>query len=153
MEVVERQQILWRARESWGPDVEIVLPLPITVAVEAKNTIGDALEDLDQLISYARNKSYDAIILRVLHLGGKEDYLKKLLGAVRGHGIGVVVGGDAYSPLMGAEEAILRACLRLTSEPAEVVRRMGLAARALEMPLSMLINLRKFFEVCCHETC
>jgi hypothetical protein len=49
---------------------------------------------------------------------------------------------------MGAEEVLLRACLRLTSKPAEVVRGMGVAARALEVPLSMLIEMRKFFEVC-----
>jgi hypothetical protein len=148
LKVVKRQQILWRARGSWGPDVEMVLPLSVTVAVEAKNTVGDALGDLDQLIGYARNRVYDATILRILHPRGREDDLKKLLGAVRGYGIGVVVGGDAYSPLMGTERVLLRACLRLTSEPAEVIREMGLAARALEMPLSMLIEMRKFFEVC-----
>jgi hypothetical protein len=148
LEVVERQRILWRARGSWGPDVEMVLPLPVTVAVEAKNTVGDALGDLDQLIGYARNRAYDAMILRILHPGGREDDLEKLLRAVRGYGIGVVAGGDAYSPLMGNERVLLKACLRLTSEPAEVNRGMGLAARALEMPLSMLIEMRKFFEVC-----
>jgi hypothetical protein len=148
LEVVERLRILWRAKESRGPDVEMVLPLPITVAVEAKNTVGDVLGDLDQLIGYARNESYDATILRVLRLGGREDDLKKLLGAVREYGIGVVVGGDAYSPLMGTERVLLRACLRLTSEPAEVIKGMGLAARAIDMPSSMLIEMRKFFEVC-----
>jgi hypothetical protein len=148
LEIVERCRILWRARGSWGPDVEMVLPLPVTVAVEAKNTVGDALGDLDQLIGYARKEIYDATILRILHPGGREDDLKKLLGVAREYGIGVVVGGDAYSPLMGAEEVLLRACLRLTSKPAEVVRGMGVAARALEVPLSMLIEMRKFFEVC-----
>jgi hypothetical protein len=148
LEVVERQRILWRARGSWGPDVEMVLPLPVTVAVEAKNTVGDALGDLDQLIGYARKEIYDAMILRILHPGGREDDLEKLLRSVRGYGIGVVAGGDAYSPLMGNERVLLKACLRLTSEPAEVIRGMGLVARALDMPLSMLIEMRKFFEVC-----
>ena len=148
MKVVEREQILWRARGSWGPDVEMVLPLPVTVAVEAKNTVGDALGDLDQLIGYARKEIYDATILRILHPGGREDDLEKLLRSVRGYGIGVVAGGDAYSPLMGNERVLLKACLRLTSEPAEVIRGMGLVARALDMPLSMLIEMRKFFEVC-----
>jgi len=128
--------------------VEMVLPLPVTVAVEAKNTVGDALGDLDQLIGYARKEIYDAMILRILHPGGREDDLEKLLRSVRGYGIGVVAGGDAYSPLMGNERVLLKACLRLTSEPAEVIRGMGLVARALDMPLSMLIEMRKFFEVC-----
>jgi hypothetical protein len=131
----------------------MVLPLPITVAVEAKNTVGDALGDLDQLIGYARNEIYDATILRILYPGGREDDLKELLGEARRYGIGVVVRGDPYSPLMGTEEMLLKACLRLTSEPAEVVKRMGLAMRAIDMPLSILTEMRKFFEVCCRETC
>jgi hypothetical protein len=63
--LVEPFQILWRVKKSWGPDVEMILPLPIAVAVESKNTFGQALEDFDQIIGYRTAKRYDAVILRV----------------------------------------------------------------------------------------
>jgi len=150
--LVESSQILWRVNKSWGPDVEMILPLPIAVAVESKNTFGQALEDFDQIIGYRAAKKYDAVILRVeKRVEGDRNELELILEQAGKLGIGVVVNGYSYSPLMGTEKVLTRACLDLASDPSEVVRRMQHASQILKMPLDRLFVFREFFEVRPHE--
>jgi hypothetical protein len=150
--LVESSQILWRVNKSWGPDVEMILPLPIAVAVESKNTFGQALEDFDQIIGYRAAKRYDAVILRVeKRVEGDRDELELVLEQAGKLGIGVVVNGYSYSPLMGTEKVLARACLDLASDPSEVIRRMQHASQILKMPLDRLFVFREFFEVRPHE--
>jgi|GEM_PF-2121611 hypothetical protein len=146
--LVESSQILWRAKKSWGPDVEMILPLPIAVAVESKNNFGQALEDFDQIIGYRMAKKYDAVILRVeKRVEGDRDKLKLVLEQAGRLGIGVVVNGNSYSPLMGTERVLARACLDLASDPSELIRGMQSASQILKMPLDRLFVFREFFEV------
>jgi len=145
--LVESSRILWRANKSWGPDVEMILPLPITVAVESKNTFSQALEDFDQIIGYRTNKKYDAVILRIeKRVERDRDELELVLEQAGKLGIGVVVNGYSYSPLMGSEEVLAQACLDLASDPNEVIRRMQHASQILKIPLDRLFVFRKFFE-------
>jgi len=149
---VEPSQILWRVNKSRGPDVEMILPLPIAVAVESKNTFGQVLEDFDQIIGYRAAKKYDAVILRVeKRVEGDREELKLVLEQAGKLGIGVVVNGYSYSPLMGTEKVLARAHLDLASDPSEVVRRMQSASQILKMPLDKLFAFREFFEVRSHE--
>jgi len=150
--LVESSQILWRVNKSWGPDVEMILPLPIAVAVESKNTFGQALEDFDQIIGYRAAKKYDAVILRVeKRVEGDRDELELVLEQAGKLGIGVVVNGYSYSPLMGTEKVLARACLDLASDPSELIRRMQPASQILKMPLDRLFVFREFFEARSHE--
>jgi len=146
--LVEKTQILWRKKESAGPDVELILPLPIAVAVESKNTFGQALKDFAQIIGYQATKKYDAVILRVERLREEErNSLKLVLDQATKLGIGVVVGGYSYSPLMGSEKVLARAHLDLTSDPGKLAKDMGRALQKLELSLDKLLSFRKFFEV------
>jgi hypothetical protein len=146
--LVEPFQILWRAKKSWGPDVEMILPLPIVVAVESKNTFGQALEDFDQIIGYRTAKKYDAVILRVERRVERDrEELELVLEQASKLGIGVVVNGYSYSPLMGAEKVLARACLDLASDPGELIREMQPASQILRMPLDRLLVFREFFKV------
>jgi hypothetical protein len=146
--LIEKAQILWRKKESRGPDVELILPLPVAVAVETKNTFGQALEDLDQIIGYQATKKYDAVVLRVERLIEEEkNPLKLVLDQATKLGIGVVVGGYSYSPLMGTEKVLARAHLDLISDPGKLAKEMGRALQKLELSLDKLLSFRKFFEV------
>jgi hypothetical protein len=146
--LVESTQILWRAKKSWGPDVEMFLPLPIAVAVESKNTFAQALEDFDQIIGYRMDKKYNAVILRVeKRVEGDRDELELVLEQAGKLGIGVVVNGYSYSPLMGNEEVLARARLELASDPRELIKGMQPALQILKMPLDRLFVFREFFEV------
>jgi hypothetical protein len=150
--LVEQVQILWRAKKSWGPDVEMIVPLPVVVAVESKNTFRKALEDFDQIIGYRTAKEYDAVILRVeKRIEGDEEDLELVLERANKLGIGVVAGGYPYSPLMGTEKVFARAYLDLTSNPGELVRDMGLALQTLKTPLNKLFVFREFFRVSSRE--
>ena len=144
---VESCQLIWRAKKSKGPDVEMIVHLPVAVAVESKNTLGDALGDFDQVISYKRSRKYDATILRIERCIEKEgEKLEQLLKLASTHGVGVVVGGHRYSPLMGGERVLLQAPLHLTSDPVEVLRRSGSATQILRMPLDKLLIFRRYFK-------
>jgi len=148
MTQVESFQILWRAKKSRGPDVEMILPLPIAVAVESKNTFGQALGDFDQIIGYRTAKKYDAVILRVERWVERDrEELELVLEQAGKLGIGVVVNGYSYSPLMGTEKVLARACLDLASDPGELIREMQPAPQILRMPLDRLLVFREFFKV------
>ncbi|MCC6014673.1 MAG: hypothetical protein LM564_03095, partial [Desulfurococcaceae archaeon] len=94
---------MWRSKRSWGPDVEMMVLLPVAVAVESKHTVADAYEKLGQLINYSLSDMYDAVVLRLEEAPRSSEELKKLADVVGEYGIGVVVGGEPYSPLSGAE--------------------------------------------------
>jgi len=142
---IENGLVMWRAKRSRGPDVEMIVPLLVTVAVESKNTPGDALRDFSQVISYKGSEKYDAVMLRIEEpIEMEDERVKPLLGLARMCGIGVIAGGDRYSPLVGSEKVLLEALLHLTSDPAEVLRRMGWAAQILSMPPDRLLIFRKY---------
>jgi hypothetical protein len=88
------------------------------------------------------------VILRVeKRVKGDRGELELVLEQARKHGIGVVVNGYTYSPLMGTEEMLARARLDLVPDPSELVRRMQSASQILKMPLGRLFVFREFFEV------
>jgi hypothetical protein len=137
---------------SWGPDVEMIVPLPVVLAVESKNTFGDALEDFNQIVGYRIAKKYDAIILRIeKRIKGDEEEHKLVLEKSSKLGIGVVLGGYSYSPLMGTEKVLARASLDFTSNFSEVVKDMGHAVQILKIPLDRLFVFREFFEANYYE--
>jgi len=97
---------MWRPKRSWGPDVEIVLLLPVAVAVESKRTAANAFDNIDQIIGYSQSGRYDALILRLEEAPRESEELRRLSDVLSKYGIGIVVGGGAHSPLSGAEEIL-----------------------------------------------
>ena len=111
-------RMMWRKRGSHGPDVEMILYIPVTIAVESKPTADVALREIGQVIKYARSGVYDAVLLR---LEGSERScnaeLRDLIEVAKQHGIGVVLGGEAYAPLIGIEQVLVGARLGLHGDP------------------------------------
>jgi hypothetical protein len=129
----------------------VVLLLPVAVAVESKHTVADAYEKIGQLIDYSLNDMYDAVVLRLEEAPRSSEELKKLADVVDRYGIGVVVGGEPYSPLSGAEEVLRRALLTLRANPLKLLEDMGLSARSISASLDTLLTLRRYFTVSGHE--
>lgn len=129
----------------------MVLLLPVAVAVESKHTVADAYEKIGQLIDYSLNDMYDAVVLRLEEAPRSSEELKKLADVVDRYGIGVVVGGEPYSPLSGAEEVLRRALLTLRANPLKLLEDMGLSARSISASLDTLLTLRRYFTVSGHE--
>ena len=146
MKLVESYQIVWRAKKARGPDVEMVFPLPIAVAIESKHSVADAYDNVGQVVGYALSRKYDAVFLRleVPPKEGDEDF-KKLKSVIGAHGIGVVVGESTYSPLIEPQMVLQRASLRLRSNPLELIRDMGFLAQSLKASFDELSSLRKCF--------
>lgn len=145
---VKNRQIIWRAKESQGPDVEQILLLPVTLAIESKNTAGDAIGDSEQIISYIESKQYDAVFLRIIKYSEqREKEIDDLLNFVERYGIGLIEGGDSYSPLMWAERVLRKASLHLNSDPIKLARKMGANAQTMSLPLNKLCEFRKYFKV------
>jgi len=143
---------MWRCRRARGPDVELLLPLPIAIAIESKRTAADALDKVSQVISYAMSGRYDAVFLRldVPSKEGDED-LKRLKAIVGPHGIGIIVGGYPYSPLTELEALLQKAFLGLNSDPLDLIKDMGSSIHTMEVSLDSLLLLRKYFKVSCRE--
>ena len=151
MKVFEFGRIVWRSKRSWGPDVEMLLLLPVAVAVESKRTVADALSKVGQLISYSQSERYDALILRLEEAPKEDEELGTLVDVLGKYGIGIVVGGEPYSPLTGAEEILQRASLNLRSNPLELLEDMGLSAQSLAISLNTLLPFRRYFTVSYRE--
>jgi len=147
MNWVEFGRIVWRSKRSRGPDIEMMLLLPVAVAVESKHTVADAYEKIGQLIDYGLNDMYDAVFLRLEEAPRSGEELKKLVDVVDRYGIGVVVRGEPYSPLSGAEEVLRRALLTLRANPLKLLEDMGLSARSISASLDTLLTLRRYFTV------
>lgn len=145
---MDSYRIVWRGKRARGPDVEMVFPLPIAVAIESKHTVADAYDKVGQVIDYALSGKYDAIFLRleVPPEEGDEDFerLKSVIGT---YGIGVVVGESPYSPLTESQMILQKASLCLRSNPSELIRDMGLSAQSLKASFDQLSLLRKYFVV------
>jgi len=147
---METYKMMWRSKESRGPDVEMILPLPITVAIESKNTIAEALEDFDQIIRYSESDKYDAIFIRLLKYNTRQDVKEKykiLQSLADRYKVGILIGEDPYSPLMGSEEVLKRSRLSLNSDPAELLKSMGSRALIRAVLLDKLVSFRRLFEV------
>ena len=145
---IEMYKMMWRSKGSRGPDVEMILPLPITVAIESKNTIAEALEDFDQIIRYSTK--YDAIFIRLLKYNTRQDVKEKykiLQSLADRYRIGILIGEDPYSPLMGSEEVLKRSRLSLNSDPAELLKSMGSRALIRAVLLDKLVSFRRLIEV------
>jgi len=143
----EFSQIVWRSKRSWGPDVEMVLLLPVAVAVESKRTAADAFSSVGQIVSYSQSGRYDALILRLEEAPRESEELGGLLDVLSKYGVGIVVGGEAYSPLSGTEEILQKALLSLSSDPLELLKDMGFSAQSLSASLDALLSFRKYFVV------
>jgi hypothetical protein len=143
-------EMRWRAKKSRGPDVEMVLLLPVTVAIESKNTAAEALEDFDQIISYSESNKYDAVFIKLLKYNNrqndKEKY-KTLQTLAGNYKVGILIGEDPYAPLMGNEEVLKRSRLSLNSDPAELLKSMGSQVLKRAVPLDKLVSFRRLFEV------
>jgi hypothetical protein len=146
MNIVESCQIVWRSKKTRGPDVEMALPLPITVAIESKRTVADAYDKIGQLIDYVLSERYDAVFLRLEKppRQGDENF-RKLENAVSDYGIGILVGESPYSPLTESQSVLRKASLHLCSDPLELIRGMGLSAQSLKMPFDRILSFRKYF--------
>jgi hypothetical protein len=147
---IEMYRMIWRSKESRGPDVEMVLPLPVTVAIESKNTIAEALEDFGQIIRYSESNKYDAVFIRLLKYNNRQDIKEKykILQSLAGrYRVGILIGEDPYSPLMGNEEVLERSFLSLNSDPAELLKSMGSRALIRTVPLDKLVSFRRLFKV------
>lgn len=127
--------------------MEMMVLLPVAVAVESKHTVADAYEKLGQLINYSLSDMYDAVVLRLEEAPRSSEELKKLADVVGEYGIGVVVGGEPYSPLSGAEEVLGKALLTLRGNPLKLLEDMGLSARSISASLDTLLTLRRYFTV------
>jgi len=129
----------------------MLLLLPVAVAVESKRTVADALSKVGQLISYSQSERYDALILRLEEAPKEDEELGTLVDVLGKYGIGIVVGGEPYSPLTGAEEILQRASLNLRSNPLELLEDMGLSAQSLAISLNTLLPFRRYFTVSYRE--
>ncbi len=128
----------------------MILPLPITVAVESKNTVTDALDDFDQIIRYIESKNYDSVLIKILKYSNKQDdseKFKTLQELADRFKVGILIGEDPYAPLMGNEKVLKRSGLSLYSDPAELLKSMGSQVLKREMSLDRLVLFRRFFEV------
>jgi len=125
----------------------MVLLLPVAVAVESKRTVADAFSKVGQIIGYSQSGRYDALILRLEEAPGGSEELGGLSDVLSKYGVGIVVGGEAYSPLSGTEEILQRALLSLSSNPLELLKDMGLSAQSLSASLDALLLFRKYFMV------
>lgn len=117
---------MWKQRGSHGPDVEMILYMPIAVAVESKPTVDVALKEIGQVIKYARSGMYDAVLVRLENpprTGSAE--LRTLIDAAKQHGIGIVLGGETYAPLTGFEQVLVRAPLGLHGNPVALYQKRG----------------------------
>jgi len=153
--LVEQNRIVWRSKKARGPDVEMVFFMPVSIAIESKHTVADALDKASQVIGYVQSKRYDAVFLRLENPPEKENRdLKSLKDIIGKYGIGIIIGGDPYSPLTGSEKVLQKASLNLCSNPSELLRDMSFSSQILSMPKETSANsssLRKYFVVCGHE--
>lgn len=150
--IVEYTQVMWKPRKSHGPDVEMIIYIPIVVAVESKLTVDVALKEIGQVIKYARTRLYDAVLIRLEHPPADSNAgLRTLIDVAEQHGIGIILGGSTYAPLTGSEQVIAKALLGLQGDPVLLYRRRGgmniLSKRAdnTEDQLKDLSHFRKYF--------
>ncbi|MGC9021418.1 MAG: hypothetical protein ACP5KE_09460 [Candidatus Methanodesulfokora sp.] len=143
--------ILWRSLASGGPDVEMIMFVPVAIAVESKRTLTAALDDLDQIIGYVAGSLYDAVILRLRNYPGEEE-LRKAEPLIR-RGVGIVIGEDDYAPLGHFDRVLFSADLKMRGNVIEIFRRMGGTANLaeyslnnIEDALTRLSSLRRFFQ-------
>jgi hypothetical protein len=149
---LNRFPIVWRTKKARGPDVEMVCFLPITVAIEVKHTVADAIDKVSQIINYALNEKYDAVFLHMEEASmGKNEDFSLLESIISKYGIGIIVGGALYHPLTGSQKILRKASLNLRSNPLDLLRDMGLSAQSLSAPADVLLSLRKYFKVNDHE--
>lgn len=141
---------MWRPKKSRGPDVEAIIFLPVVVAVESKRTADGALDKVAQIISYAEDKSYDAVILRLEENPEEAKSYDKLVNLIGRYGVGVVVGGDPYAPLSGSEEVLLKARMKLRPSPAlelhSEMQQVVVSTEDVGKLVEKLSLYRKFFE-------
>lgn len=139
---------LWKYNKTRGPDVEELLFVPLFVAVESKKTAADALASLQQIVGYAKSRSYDAVILRLEEDPPRDQYYESLVHQIKKQGIGLVVGGGPYTPLTGSEEIMLKARVnfraRLTRELSEM-QLIKLSVQSEEDFVNHLLFARKYF--------
>jgi hypothetical protein len=143
-------EIIWRSKKSRGPDVEMILPLPFTVAIESKNTVAEALDDFGQIIRYIESKKYDSVIIKILEFNDRQDDSEKyktLQELADRFKVGILIGEDPYAPLMGNEKVLKKSGLSLYSDPAELLKSMGSQVLKRYVPLDNLISFRGLFEV------
>ncbi|MEM4469045.1 MAG: hypothetical protein QXS32_08285 [Candidatus Nezhaarchaeales archaeon] len=148
---LELIQMLWRYKKTRGPDVEAVIFLPIVVAIESKRTARAAFDSFAQIVTYAKDEKYDAVLLRLEENPDKDSLNENFIELTRNYGIGVIVGGETYAPLSGSEEVLLKARLRLRSSPtAELYKEMQQVDVRID-DVGKLIEyhllFRKFFEM------
>lgn len=104
----------------------MILFIPIVVAVESKSTASVALKEIHQVIKYARSGVYDAVLLRLENSPGTDSAeLRNLIDVAKKHGIGIVLGGEAYTPLTGFEQILAEATLRLHGNPVDLYEKRG----------------------------
>jgi len=110
--------MMWKPRGSHGPDVEMILYVPIAVAIESKPTVDVALKEIGQVIKYARSGMYDAVLVRLEKPPGANNAgLRTLMDIARQQGIGIVLGGGTHAPLIGSERVLIKALLELHGNP------------------------------------
>lgn len=149
---VKYTRIMWKQRGSHGPDVEMILYMPIAIAVESKPTVDVALKEIGQVIKYARSEMYDAVLVRLENPPRTNSpELRTLIDVAKQHGVGIVLGGETYAPLTGFEQVIVRAPLRLHGNPVALYQKrwkMKIVSKDvsdIEEQLKDLSNFRKYF--------
>lgn len=143
-------EMIWRPKKSRGPDVEMILHLPVTVAIESKNTVAEALDDFGQIIRYIESKKYDSVFIKILEDSDRQDDSEKyetLLRQADKHNVGILIGEDPYAPLMGNEKVLKRSRLSLNSNPAELLKSMGSNVLKRDVSFDKLVSFRRLFEV------
>ncbi|WP_131160166.1 hypothetical protein [Aeropyrum pernix] len=116
--------MLYRRKGSYGPDVEVVLMMPISVAIEDKLSLEVALREFGQVLNYYMSGSYDAVFIRINDVASVDHRRLALLEHMASqHGIGVLVGGSPYSAFTESDVLKLPAVISMKGNPLRVYRR------------------------------
>ena len=143
--------MLWKPRKTRGPDVEMIIYIPIAIALESKPTADAALKEIGQVIKYLKKGIYDAVLLRLESPPRDNSELRTLIEVAKKYGIGIILGGKTYAPLMGFEDVLVEAQLRLRGNPALLYQRRGRMevlnkhANTVKDQLEDLSCFRKYF--------